>query len=216
MHSRSRRTQLKTSPSTTAQFCHFWRGPGIPHRAGYDHSGDQSRPIPRFDRRHHRWRYPPTFSDRSMLAGFDGGDKWVASAPNGWLPRRLLVTSTWPPSPAMAPSSLKKNNSTSAASNNNNVSRSKSKPKSKSNSSEFKKSGSKREPQNQNHRPGDVSEDRNVVGGRESKKSRKEKEGSYHSHNSHNGRKGSAFSFRLGFSSRSSLKAEQVFAGWPS
>ncbi|KAM2017024.1 hypothetical protein TB2_047138 [Malus domestica] len=113
-------------------------------------------------------------------------------------------------------SSLKKNNSASAASNNNNVSRSKSKPKSKSNSSEFNKSGSKREPQNQNHRPGDVSEDRNVVGGRESKKSRKENEGSYHSHNSHNGRKGSAFSFRLGFSSRSSLKGEQVFAGWPS
>ncbi|CAN6708574.1 unnamed protein product [Malus baccata var. baccata] len=113
-------------------------------------------------------------------------------------------------------SSLKKNNSASAASNNNNVSRSKSKPKSKSNSSEFKKSGSKREPQNQNHRPGDVSEDRSVVGGRESKKSRKEKEGSYHSHNSHNGGKGSAFSFRLGFSSRSSLEAEQVSAGWPS
>ncbi|KAM1132800.1 hypothetical protein ACFX19_047857 [Malus domestica] len=51
-------------------------------------------------------------------------------------------------------SSLKKNNSASAASNNNNVSRSKAKPKSKSNSSEFKKSGSKREPHNQNHRPG--------------------------------------------------------------
>ncbi|CAN6574734.1 unnamed protein product [Malus baccata var. baccata] len=111
-------------------------------------------------------------------------------------------------------SSLKKDNSASAATTNNNVSRSKSKAKSKSNSSEFKKSGSKKD--HQNHRPGDVSEDRSVVGGRESKKSRKEKEGSYHSHNSHNGGKGSAFSFRLGFSSRSSLEAEQISAGWPS
>ncbi|KAM0985890.1 hypothetical protein ACFX13_013353 [Malus domestica] len=35
-------------------------------------------------------------------------------------------------------------------------------------------------------------------------------------HNSHNGGKGGAFSFRLGFSSRSSLEAEQVSAGWSS
>ncbi|KAM2039589.1 hypothetical protein ACFX1X_013342 [Malus domestica] len=34
-------------------------------------------------------------------------------------------------------------------------------------------------------------------------------------HNSHNGGKGGAFSFRLGFLSRSSLEAEQVSAGWP-
>ncbi|KAM1216823.1 hypothetical protein TB2_012887 [Malus domestica] len=34
-------------------------------------------------------------------------------------------------------------------------------------------------------------------------------------HNSHNGGKGGAFSFRLGFSSRSSLEAEQVSADWP-
>ncbi|KAM0985893.1 hypothetical protein ACFX13_013356 [Malus domestica] len=34
-------------------------------------------------------------------------------------------------------------------------------------------------------------------------------------HNSHNGGKGGAFSFRLGFSSRFSLEAEQVSADWP-
>ncbi|KAM2002397.1 hypothetical protein FF1_026596 [Malus domestica] len=45
---------------------------------------------------------------RSMLAGFGSnntGSLSDASVPSGRLPRRLLVTSTQPPSPAMAPSS---------------------------------------------------------------------------------------------------------------
>lgn len=114
-------------------------------------------------------------------------------------------------------SSSLKNSATTTTNNNSKINRSKSKSKSKSksnsNSSEFKKTNSKKDIQHQ-----DKSEDRSreLI---QLKKPKKEKEGSlnsYNSHNSHNGGKGSGFSFRLGFSNRLSLEAEQVAAGWPS